>query len=190
MNQPQKLYCYVDETGQDTHGRFFLVAVIIVDRALNEELQRQLLEIERLVRKRSARWARNNIRTKTAYLEQVLSLSLEASVFYTIFENTTSYITHIGDAVVRATQEKVAGDYRFVAIEIDALQAGEAPQVRKVLKHSQIRYNKLRGIRDEASPFIHLADAFAGFIRDYHENEPYATDYFPRFERRRIVKRV
>lgn len=29
--QKQKLYCYVDETGQDTEGRLFLVSVVVTD---------------------------------------------------------------------------------------------------------------------------------------------------------------
>jgi hypothetical protein len=27
----QKLYCYVDETGQDTLGQFFIVSVVITE---------------------------------------------------------------------------------------------------------------------------------------------------------------
>lgn len=28
-----KLFCYVDETGQDTQGRLFVVAVVVAERA-------------------------------------------------------------------------------------------------------------------------------------------------------------
>ena len=41
----QKLYCYVDETGQDTEGRLFLVSVVITEQE-REEFARELEQIE------------------------------------------------------------------------------------------------------------------------------------------------
>ncbi len=32
----QKIYCYVDETGQDTHGDLFIVSVIVSDQERNQ----------------------------------------------------------------------------------------------------------------------------------------------------------
>ncbi len=40
-----KFYCYVDETGQDTAGRFFLVSVVLIDSGKKDELENQLEEI-------------------------------------------------------------------------------------------------------------------------------------------------
>jgi len=41
-----KLYCYVDETGQDTEGAFFLVVVVLVAGEVRERLREKLLKIE------------------------------------------------------------------------------------------------------------------------------------------------
>ena len=46
----QKLYCYVDETGQNTKGRLFIVSVIVTEGE-REELARQLEEIEKASKK-------------------------------------------------------------------------------------------------------------------------------------------
>jgi 7,8-dihydro-6-hydroxymethylpterin-pyrophosphokinase len=70
----QKLYCYVDETGQDTEGRFFLVVVVIADAAITEALKKQLLDIERDVGKQRSRWAQNRLQVRIAYLERICSL--------------------------------------------------------------------------------------------------------------------
>ncbi len=43
----KKLYCYADETGQDTKGAFFLVAVVITPKASVAAIKKQLEEIER-----------------------------------------------------------------------------------------------------------------------------------------------
>lgn len=32
----KKLYCYVDETGQDTKGKLFIVVVVIVENSKEE----------------------------------------------------------------------------------------------------------------------------------------------------------
>ena len=42
----QKLYCYVDETGQDTKGKLFLVPVVITN-SQKEKLRDKLNKIER-----------------------------------------------------------------------------------------------------------------------------------------------
>ena len=49
----QKLYCFVDETGQDTKGEFFLVAVVIKEAEDLETLQEKLSEIEKLSKKKT-----------------------------------------------------------------------------------------------------------------------------------------
>jgi hypothetical protein len=33
MKKTEKLYCYVDETGQDTMGKFFIVSVVVFEKA-------------------------------------------------------------------------------------------------------------------------------------------------------------
>jgi len=32
QSNKQKLYCYVDETGQDTAGKIFIVSVVIIEK--------------------------------------------------------------------------------------------------------------------------------------------------------------
>ena len=49
----QKLYCYVDETGQDTGGAFFLVVVIIAEKDSALLLEKQLEQIEKESGKRA-----------------------------------------------------------------------------------------------------------------------------------------
>lgn len=41
----QKLYCYVDETGQDTEGQLFLVSVVVTEQE-QETIARELERIE------------------------------------------------------------------------------------------------------------------------------------------------
>ncbi len=45
MRDRQKLYCYVDETGQDTEGHLFLVSVVVTEQE-RESFARELERIE------------------------------------------------------------------------------------------------------------------------------------------------
>ena len=52
---PAKRYFYVDESGQDTKGQFFIVAIVISEQDA-DDLRMACLEIERLSRKGTRKW--------------------------------------------------------------------------------------------------------------------------------------
>jgi hypothetical protein len=70
----QKLYVYVDETGQDTEGRFFLVAVVTSDKEHKDALEQKLELIEQSSKKGKRKWEGTRWERKIAYLEQVLTI--------------------------------------------------------------------------------------------------------------------
>jgi hypothetical protein len=183
----QKLYCYVDETGQDTEGKFFLVAVVIVDAVAHEQLRQRLLEIERNVGKKRARWAQNRPKVRIAYLERILSLKeLTQSIFYASYHDRKDYIPLTADTIIKAVQHRISGAYR-ATIEIDGFNEAELAQVRQLLKAGRIHYHKLRGPRDESAVFIRLADAFAGFLRDSQEGHSAVQNFLARFKRKGLI---
>ena len=63
----QKLYCYVDETGQDTLGQFFIVAVVITED-VREQLIARLEHIEQVSRKGKAKWTASRPAQRLAYM--------------------------------------------------------------------------------------------------------------------------
>jgi hypothetical protein len=52
---PQNFYCYVDETGQDTLGQFFIVSVVVTESE-RDSLTAELDMIERLSGKGKVKW--------------------------------------------------------------------------------------------------------------------------------------
>ena len=74
MNPPkkQKLYCYVDETGQDTEGRFFLVALVVTG-AERDALAAEAERIEQATGKSLKKWRRAVFTRKVDYVRAVLS---------------------------------------------------------------------------------------------------------------------
>jgi hypothetical protein len=77
----QKMNVYADETGQDTQGRFFLVAVVIVpaDAVQHFEHCEPVSEEEsgRSVRK----WSSSNKKSRSAYLGCLVNRTCAGSAF-------------------------------------------------------------------------------------------------------------
>ncbi len=62
----QKLYVYVDESGQDTGGVFFVVvAVVIADH--RESINKKLIDIEKISTKRITKWHGSSFYQQTHY---------------------------------------------------------------------------------------------------------------------------
>lgn len=183
----QKLYCYVDETGQDTKGKLFLVAIVLKSIEELEFLESKLAEIEKRTGKKQIKWKRTNRKIKIDFLEELLRIKeLKGSIFYSIYENTKEYTSLTSFTVAKAVLAKGGSDYSVTVI-IDGLKDKERDIVRTELKKLKIRYNKIRGMKDEQSIFLRLSDAFAGFLREVYEKEEYALSIMSKFKKEKIV---
>jgi hypothetical protein len=66
-----KLYCYVDETGQDTQGALFVVSVVLADQERDRALQ--LCEaIEQSSGKGRVKWIKTDYERRLSYIRQIL----------------------------------------------------------------------------------------------------------------------
>jgi hypothetical protein len=186
----QKLYCYVDETGQDTKGKLFLVCVIILTKGEREDIEKRLFDIEKETGKGLLKWGKTNFKRRIAYLRAILKIKqLYGCVFYSCFENTKAYVPSINYALTQAILSKGRKNYQTTVI-IDGLNKREEEKVSKKLKALKIKYRKVRGARDESSPLIRLADTLAGFFRDWKEKQPYTKDLYRLMVKRGFVKEI
>lgn len=70
----QKLYCYVDESGQHTQGSIFVVGVYIVEDTKQREVNRKILEgIENSSGKRRQKWRTSKHTERLNYFKTVFS---------------------------------------------------------------------------------------------------------------------
>jgi hypothetical protein len=83
----------------------------------------------------------------------------------------------------------VPDDY-FVTIIIDGLNKKEEDLMRINIRDLGVRYKNIRGMKDEQSVFLRLADAMAGFVRDYLEGQKYAQRLFSDMKNRKFIKEV
>ena len=186
----QKLYCYVDETGQDTLGKFFLVAVAIAKGRLKDSIRLRLDAAEKESGKGFSKWGSTKPKHKGDYLEQIASIhGLSRAVFYTTFENTKEYLDLTASTVGRAILLKKKGKFQVVVI-IDGLNEAERWVVSRKLKSLGITRKKVKGARFRSDPFIRLVDAFAGFLRDYEEGQVYAKKLFKKVARTISIRKI
>jgi hypothetical protein len=170
----RKLYCYVDETGQDTKGKLFIVSVIITQED-REEIENLLEKIESKSEKKKTKWIRTKKEFKIAYLEAILANKIfRNKIFYSLSREMQAYkevtLITIASAI---TATKVRDNYK-ASIFIDGLYKSEIPKVGTGLRKIGIHTEKIRGIKDENNVIIRLADAISGIIRESYEGIAYA----------------
>lgn len=187
MNVRKKLYCFVDETGQDTQGKLFLVAIILTDIEALSTLESELLDIELLSGKKKLKWNKTKNDLKVEYLKQILTIkALKRSIYYSIYHDSLEYSKLTSLTIAKTILTKANSEYE-VSIIIDGLNDKERIKVTTELKSLRIKYRKIRGMKDEQNVFLRLADSMAGFLRDVSENQSYANTLMKQFKSRNMI---
>lgn len=185
-----KLYCFVDETGQDTKGTFFLVVVVLKDSKTLDQLEQGLVAAEESSGKRKQKWNKSHHSAKQQYLNALMREdTLKESIYYSQYRETKAHVLFTSLTIAKAVLAQRNKDYTVTVI-IDGLNNKERDLVRTELKKLDIKYRKIRGMGDEQSAFLRLADAMAGFLRDNIEGESYAVGLMPRFIQKGIINEI
>jgi hypothetical protein len=182
-----KLYAYVDETGLETSGRFFLVSVVLIEREHRDELEESLEEVEKKSKKNLGKWSKSSFKVREQFIRDVAKLQyLKRSVFYCRYSESKGYLYLIALSIAKAVEARGDDDCVLTVI-IDALTDKDREKMRVYLKRLGVKYDIIRGLKDEQSVFLRLADSMAGFARDYIENQPYAQKLFALLEGKKII---
>lgn len=184
----QKLYCFVDETGQDTQGEFFLVAVVIDEQP--DDLRSALEQIEEASKKGLRKWFHAGKERRRAYIQQVIESGLFAErIFYSHYSQTKEYTRLTIATTANAILEIAEEEYEATVI-IDGLNKTERVTVAAGLRKQHIHVRKVRGVADESDALIRLADAMAGFIRDCLEEDADLLPLYERAMRQKIIREL
>ena len=182
-----KLYCYVDETGQDTKGELFLVAVVLKEISGLETLEKKLEAIEARTGKKQSKWKKISQKIKKKYLEELIQVKeLKNAIFYATYQTSKEYSKLTSLTIAKAVLAKESTNYTVTVI-IDGLNNKERDVVREELKKLKIKYRKIRGMKDEQNIFLRLSDAMAGFLREVYEGEEYTKQFIKRFEKASMI---
>lgn len=182
----QKIYCYADETGQDTKGQIFLVSVIVGDKE-RDELRAIVERIEEETGKRHLKWQKTSHVVRVAYLRRLIQEDiLKGKVCFSVYRQTQAYVDLTILTVAKSILRKAKDDYK-ASIFVDGLDRVEVRKFATGLRKLHIHTRKVRGVRDESEALIRLADAFCGFLRDHVEGRAYTKDLYTEASRKGIL---
>lgn len=185
----QKLFVYVDETGQDTEGKLFLVSVVLTSSE-RENLRARLRKIEKESGKTFRKWTKATSKQRTKYIKTVIAdKDFVGKLFYSKYQDTRAYV----DLTILTTAKTVLAKARFpyqATVFIDGLKRSERQRFATGLRKLKVKVNKVRGIRDESDEFIRLADAVAGFVRDSLENNSIMAPLYKKAVQSKVIKKV
>lgn len=166
----QRVDLYVDESGQDTRGRSFYVAVIAIEDSDNF---RQLCKsAEEFSGKGNTKWGKSDKNKRLVYLRTVIQHAASGNVklFYNVFHKTTDYDAATIEGIARSIRVLRPSGSR-VYVHVDGLTKTKRGDYKTRLRKSSCPVKKVSGIRkDENEPLIRLADAVAGASRDLLEH--------------------
>lgn len=167
----RKFFCYVDESGQDTQGKLFIVSLVVA--AWERDHLIQVCEtIEQETGKGRVKWIKTSYSQRLAYIRQVLSRPIfQRKLNFAIYRNTRDYATLTTQAIAQALNATGETDYK-ATILIDGLARTQERWVGNQLHQLGIHTKKVRGVKkDENDALIRLADAVCGLVRAATEGQ-------------------
>jgi hypothetical protein len=186
---PHKIYCYVDESGQDTRGDLFVVALVVVAED-KERLTETLEMIERETGKGRVKWHKTLYERRLAYIQRVLTEpTVQGKCNFMMRFQSRDYFQVTVQAIMEALKAQPADDYQATVL-IDALPASQAVVVGNLLRKAGVPVKKVRGIRDEADAVVRLADALCGFVRAAYEEQPEMLWLFEKAVRQGVIRNL
>ena len=184
----QKLYCYVDESGQDSDGKFFIVSVVVTDRE-RDKIMELCEQIEVSTGKRYRKWIKADHAKRIDYIRRILRETIFSSKLnVAIYRNRKEYLALTVLTIARAILSREEEDYK-ATILIDGLPRAHEKWVGSELRHLRIQVRKVRGTRtDENDAMIRLADAVCGLVRGAMEGNVEMQNLVEQAKNRGLLK--
>lgn len=161
----QKMYCFVDESGQDTLGKFFVVAILTI-KDKKDELGDLITEYEAKSGKNNVKWSKTTHAKRMDFISRLFSdKNIKGSLFYSLYKSVDyDYFMILSIAkVVNKTEIKKG---QRISVYVDGLTKTKVKMYSNELRKLGIKNCKVKGVKkDENNVFIRIVDSVAGFIR-------------------------
>ncbi len=168
----QKIFCYVDETGQDTEGDLFIVVVVVVEHE-KEQLFSCCERIEQASGKGQRKWNKTTHDRRIVFIQQILADStFNRTLGFAVYRNTKEYAAATVQTIAHTIITMGKMDDK-ATIFIDGLTRTQERVIGSQLRQYGIRTEKVRGVKkDEHNALIRLADAMCGLVRAGWAGQP------------------
>lgn len=167
----QKLYCYVDENGQDTKGNIFIVSIVVTGKE-RDELLILCEEIEEISGKKKDKWGKAKYQRRLEYIKLIFAnKNFKGKLRYSTYHEQPSYDLATITGIAKAVHFKEPNEYTTL-VYVDGLSKNKRKEYGSELRKLGVPTRKVQGVnRDENNALIRLADAVAGFVRDVIDGE-------------------
>ncbi len=185
----QKLYCYIDETGQDAGSEFFIVVAIVSDKE-QDLLRNQLLEIESQTKIGQRKWHKTQTERNVLFLQAVVKKETgKGEVYFGHYKKPIPYFLPMLETLEKAILDKAKGNYKAI-VYVDGIDKKKAAELTNALRVRNIKLEFVRSSRDESDPLIRLADRWAGCARAASLDRREEKEIFEKAERKSYIKKV
>ena len=167
----KKLYCYVDETGQDTEGKLFIVSVVVTSDE-RDALLKLCEDIEKESGKGKFKWGKSEKKRRLKYLKRIFETKIfKDKLRYSVFRDSKDYDLATIMSVAKALHFKEPKGYTTL-VYVDGLSRSKRHEYGSQLRKLGVPTKKVQGVtKDENNALTRLADAIAGFVRDALEKD-------------------
>jgi hypothetical protein len=184
----QKLYCYVDETGQDARSSVFIV-VAVVKAGEQEDARVALTRIEQAAKTNQLKWHKTETSRRLKYLNLVLENHAGGEVFFGSFEKPLPFFFPMLEVIEAAIKVMARPPY-ITRIFVDGIDRKKAAELTNALRVRGVSLEMVRARRDESEALIRLADMWAGCIRAALSGRPDERAIVDRALRQNYLRRI
>lgn len=168
-NSIQKIYCYVDESGQDFASKIFVVVAVVSDKEQNK-LRQDLECVEKMAKTGHRKWHKSRSDRRMDYLRLIVERKIgKGEVYYGTYKKPLPYFLPILDLLEKAIKQKAVNHYH-AKVYIDGIDRKKATEMTNALRLRNISLENVKSRRDESEPAIRLADMWAGCVRAVLKN--------------------
>ncbi|MFZ6028029.1 MAG: DUF3800 domain-containing protein [Chloroflexota bacterium] len=161
---PTKLYCYADESGQETRGKVFVVSLVVAEQ--DKDLFATLCQqFEQASGKGTLKWIKAGYKRKLDFAGMILrEPCFKGHLFFAVFHDTREFHEATINATACALRRWQGRDYTAMVV-IDALPRSLETSTALELRRAGIAVDKVRGLPDHREPLLRLADSICGLVR-------------------------
>ena len=164
---------FVDESGQDTRGELFVVAMVAVENS--GEFRAYCESLEQSSGKGKVKSRKAQKKRRLNYLRSIMlhSSSYKFKLFYSVFRGTTDYDSATIDGITKAIR-RLCAPGSDIYVYVDGLAKSKCYAYKTRLRQLSCPVKKVSSKEDEKDSLIRLADALAGAsanLEKYQEDE-------------------
>ncbi|MEJ7623790.1 MAG: hypothetical protein WKF34_07335 [Pyrinomonadaceae bacterium] len=153
----KKLYCYVDETGQDAGSEYFVV-VSIVSEDDQVRTRRDLEKAEKESKVHARKWYNSRSPAKEEFLRMVVQQDLASGdVYYAKFEKPLPFVLPLLETIEKAIKDKVGRASNSSRDMFSLTKSVPIPGCTSLVLHGSFLSSGLTGFPPEFGPLLGVA---------------------------------